>query len=156
MFFEYDVPKILHNDILHSIPAPKIRSRYFVPITILSLYFFIDYILFVAFLHTYHHPLYSLIIPEPFFSFYLHFFFSLIPSILSVFYLFSLTRPYLFTTCYLYTSCLSSGISILHLLYLLIAPKNAITSFTIQFVLGSASASLYFHILYLIYMFTIM
>ncbi len=119
--------------------------------------FFIDYFLFVSFLHTYHHPLYFLIIPVPFFFFFLcTLFFLLFPPVLSVFYFFSLTFPYLFTTCYLYTSCLSSGISILHLLYLLIAPKNAITSCTIQFVLGSASASLYFHNLYLIYMFTIM
>jgi hypothetical protein len=93
--------------------------------------------------------------PYLFFSFFLYTFSSSYSLPYFLYLIFSLTYPYLFTTCYLYTSCLSSGISILHLLYLLIAPKNAITSCTIQFVLGSASASLYFHILYLIYMFTL-
>ena len=154
MFYEYDVPKILHNDILHSIPAPKIGSTYFFLTQFLYLYFFINYFLLhiftsisCPFILLYH----SRTVP-----FYLHFFVFLIFSSLSIFSFFSLLCPYLVTTCYLYTSCLSSGISILHLLYLLIAPKNAITSFTMQFVFGNASASLYFHILYLINMFTIM
>ncbi len=154
MFYEYDVPKILHNDILHSIPAPKIGSTYFFLPQFLYLYFFIDYFLLhiftsisCPFILLYHSHTVSILftlfrLPNLFQSFRI--------------FLFSLLCPYLVSTCYLYTSCLSSGISILHLLYLLIAPKNAITSFTMQFVLGNASASLYFHILYLINMFTIM
>jgi hypothetical protein len=130
----------------HQKLAPRIFSSHS-----FYIYIFSSTTSFCIFLHPYHAPSYFFIIPVPF-----HFIYTFSSSLSFHIFLFSLLCPYLVTTCYLYTSCLSSGISILHLLYLLIAPKNAITSCTIQFVLGSASASLYFHILYLIYMFTIM